>query len=170
MKFQFYHEKLIDSEEYQKFTKQHPDAFACSSFFILDVLNNGKENKATIDFWLPKEKKMYSFKLDGKTEFVNLDNFDPRMPEKLSMNYDFDLKDFQELIKEKMSEEMIKGNIQKILFSLQKLEGKEYLITTTFLNNFGLLKTNISLEDKKITGFEKKSFLDMFKIIKKKKD
>jgi hypothetical protein len=28
----------------------------------------------------PKEKKMYSFKLDGKTEFVNVENFDQKYP------------------------------------------------------------------------------------------
>ena len=170
MKFQFYNEKLINSKEYQKFTKQHPEAFACSGFFILDILNNGKENKASIDFWLPKEKKMYSFKLDGKTEFVNVENFDPRTPEKLSMNYNFDLKDYEELIREKMSEEMIKGNIQKIIFSLQKLNKKDYLVITVFLNNLGLLKINIDIADNKITHFEKKSFFDMLKVIKKKKD
>jgi hypothetical protein len=170
MKFQFYYEKLINSEEYEKFKKDHPDAFACSGFFVLDVLNKGKENKASLDFWLPKEEKMYSFKIDGKTEFVNVDNFDPRTPEKLSMNYDFDLKDFQKLIEEKMEQEKVKGSMQKILFSLQRLEGKDYLVTTTFLNNFGLLKINIDISKKEITSFEKKSFLDMLKIVKKKKD
>ena len=169
MKFQFYHEKLINSEEYQKFFKENPEAYPCSGFFVLDVLNKGKENKASIDFWLPEVNKMYSFKIDGKTEFVNVENYDPRVPEKISLNYDFDLKDYEKMILEKMEKEDVKGKMQKILFSLQKLDGKDYLVTTTFLNNFGMLKIHIDINDNEITFFEKKSFLDMLKVINNKK-
>jgi len=101
MNFQFYHEKLINSKEYQRFIKEHKDAFPCSGFFTIDL--DGKEAKDLIhfDFFLPLEKKMYSFKLHDGVEFVNVENFDPRIPEKLSFNYNFDLKDFVKIIKNK---------------------------------------------------------------------
>lgn len=167
MKFQFYNEKLLDSAEYQKFTKEHPTAYPCSAFFAIDIENKGKNDKIHFDFWIPEFKKMYSFKVTGPVEFVNVENFEKKDYEKLSMNYTFDLKEVQEQIMKRMEDDGIKGKIQKLLFSLQKKDGVDYLLGTLFLNNMGILKVTYDITDKKITDIIKKSFLDMFKIIKK---
>ena len=82
-------------------------------------------------------------------------------------NYTFDLYEIEKKINAKMAEEKIKGNMQKILFSLQKLDGVDYLVITVFLSNMGLLKVHYDITEDKIVHFEKKSFLDMFKILKK---
>jgi hypothetical protein len=164
MKFQFYYEKLINSDEYQKFTKDNPEAYPCSGFFVLDKEKGN--NKVHFDFWLPKEEKMYSFQVSGQVEFVNVENFDKRPFEKLSMNYTFDLEVIEKIIQKKIEEETIKGSIKKLLFSLQKLDGKDYLVGTVFLSNMGLIKTSIEIPENKITSFEKKSFFDMLKVVK----
>lgn len=169
MNFQFYYEKLLDSKDYKKFVKENPKAFHSSGFFVLDIENKGKDNVATFDMFLEKPKpKMFSFKVTGKTELLPLENFDPKTPEKLSMNYDFDLNKIKETIETKMQEDKIKGKLKKILFSLQKLEKIDYLVITAFLDNLGMLKVIYDIQKKSITQIEKKSFLDMFKIIKKK--
>jgi len=166
MNFQFYHEKLINSEEYQTFVKEHPEAFPCTGFFILDKTPKDPQNKANIDFYLPKEKKMYSFKLNNKTEFVPVENFDKRIPEKISLNYDFNFEDFEKLIQTEMDKQKIKNKIQKLLFSFQNLDKKDYLVATIFLSGMALLKVNIDINKKEITDFKKESFMDMFKLIK----
>jgi len=51
---------------------------------------------------------------------------------------------------------------------LQKLDGRDVLVGTAFISALGMLKIEIDIKDKKITDFEKKSFMDMMKIIKKK--
>lgn len=168
MKFQFYHEKLIDSEEYQNFRRENPGAFPCSGFFVLDREKDGANNQVHFDFWLPQYEKMYSFKLNGPIEFVNVENFDKRPFEELSMNYTFDLEEVEKKILSRMKEENVKGKIQKLLFSLQKLNKVDFLVITVFLNNMGLLKINYDIAEKKITEFEKKSFFDMLKITRKK--
>ena len=61
----------------------------------------------------------------------------------------------------------MKTKIQKILLSLQKIKNDDFLTGTVFISNLGMIKIKITLPDEKITEFEKKSFLDMFKIIKK---
>ena len=140
----------------------------CSGFFVLD--REKKDNKASLDFWLPKEKKMYSFKMDGQIEFVNVENFEEKDFEKLSDNYNFDLEEIEKLILKKIEEEQIKGRVQKLLFSLQKLNKKDYLLGTIFLSNLGLIKLTIEIPNNKITSFEKKSFFDMLKVVKGKGD
>jgi hypothetical protein len=164
MKFQFYHEKLIDAEEYQNFKRENPGAFPCSGFFVLD--KEKRDNKVHFDFYIPQYEKMYSFKLDGKVEFVPVENFDKRPFEKLSMNYTFDLEKIEEEIVEEQKKQNIKGEIKKLLFSLQKLKGIDYLVGTIFLSNMGLLKIEYNIAEKKITKIEKKSFFDMLKFVK----
>ncbi|MBS3084867.1 hypothetical protein J4411_03060 [Candidatus Pacearchaeota archaeon] len=170
MNFRFYYEKLVDSEEYKNFIKKNPKAYPCSCLFILDREHSGEGNKVHFDFWLPLEKKMNSFRVDGKVEFMDVENFDSRPFEEISTEHDFNLEDYEEMILNRMGEEGISGKIQKLLFSLQKLKGKEFLITTGFLNNLGLIKVTISVDEKKITNFEKKSFFDMMKIVKGNKN
>ena len=167
MNFQFYLEKLQNSEVYEKFVKENPKAYLCSCLFILDREHGGKESAVHFDFWQPDEKKMFSFRVDGEIQIVPVENFETREFEKISDDSDFDLSDFEKLILEKMSEEKMNGRIQKLLFSFQKLGGKDFLVTTGFLNNLGLLKTTISVADKKIETLEKKSFFDMMKIVRK---
>ena len=66
-----------------------------------------------------------------------------------------------------MKEENVNKQIQKLLFSLQKMKEKNFLIGTIFISGMGLLKVTILLDENKIVDFEKKSIFDMFKIIKK---
>lgn len=169
MNFQFYYEKLLDSEDYKKFIKENPEAFHSSGFFAMDLENDGKGDAVHFDMFLEKPKpKMFSFKVSGKTELLPVDNFDPRTPEKLSMNYTFDTKEVKKQIEKRMEEDKIKGTLKKILFSLQKLEGVDYLVITAFLDNMAMLKVTYDIADEKITEIERKSFLDMFKVLGKK--
>lgn len=166
MQFQFYYEKLVNMPEFQKFKKENPKAYLCSGFFMMDR-EDQKGNQFNLDFYLPEEKKIISFKLCGKTEMVNVENIDSRVPEKLPLNFTFDLDKYEEMILKKMSEDMIKGQVKKIIFSLQRLEKVDYLIITAFLSNMGILKIHLDIEKNKFTLFEKKSFLDMIKVVKK---
>ena len=168
MNFQFYYEKLADSQAYKDFIEKNPKAYLCSCLFILDREHSGKDNKIHFDFWLPEKKKMASFRVDGKVEFMDVEHFEKKVFEKVSTDYTFDVEHFEEMIFKKMSEEKVNGRIQKLLFSLQRLDGKDFLIMTGFLSNLGLLKANISLEEDKIILFEKKSFFDMMRVVKKK--
>lgn len=167
MKFQFYYEKLINSKEFEDFMRENPKAYPCSGFFVLDKEKDGKQNQINFDYYLPQYKKMYSFKVTGPVEKKQIENPDPRIPEKLGMNYTFDLQEIETKINARMDSENISGKIQKILFSLQNLEKIDYLVITVFLSNMGLLKIHYNIPEDKIVHFEKKSFLDMFKILKK---
>ncbi|MCX6743802.1 MAG: hypothetical protein NT116_06255 [Candidatus Parcubacteria bacterium] len=51
---------------------------------------------------------------------------------------------------------------------MQSKDKKNYLLGTIFISGLGILKVKIDLDEKKITDFEKKSFFDMMKIVKKK--
>ena len=165
MNFQFYLEKLFASENFQEFKKENPEAYPCSGFFMIDFEKS--DNQFHFDYFIPSTKKMFSFKLESEIEKIPVEIIDKRTPEKLSMNYDFDFDDVVKLIQEKMNQENINKKIQKVLLSLQKSGNNDFLLGTIFISALGILKIKINTSEMKIISFEKKSFFDMMKIIKK---
>ena len=169
MKLQFYNDKLINSEEYKKFMKEHKDAYFCSGFFSIDKENSETDNQIHFDFYIPSSKEMFSFKLNDKIELTSVKIFDERIPEQIFTDFNIDLDKFEKIILKKMELEKIKNSAKKFLFSLQNLEKKTYLLVTIFLSNLGLLKINIDLAKGEIISFEKKSMSEIFKIFRKAK-
>ena len=174
MNFQFYLEKLKASEAFSNFTRDNPDAFCCSGFFVVDrEKSKVSQDKQHFDYFVPSEEKMYSFSLEDGVKKFPVDMFGSASPEKISLNHDFDFDAVEKIIKDLMVEEKTKGVITKILYSMQHLDGKDYLVGTVFLSMLGMLKIHYDIEAKEIVLFEKRSFMDMLKITgkgKKKED
>ncbi len=166
MNFQFYFEKLAKSSDFKKFVKENKGAFLCSGFFIID--KKGEENKQNLDYFVPSLNKMFSFKIHDKVEMIPIEDYGENFkPEKISEEIDFDFNNIEEMIQNKMNEEKIKNKIEKLLFSLQAKDKKNYIFGTVFISGLGILKIRIDLNEKKIIDFEKKSFFDMMKVMKK---
>ncbi|MEX0920313.1 MAG: hypothetical protein WDZ69_01890 [Candidatus Pacearchaeota archaeon] len=177
MNFQFYLEKLHNSDEFKKFIKENPEAFMCSGFFTIDL--EKKDNQRHIDFYIPKKKEVVSFKLDavdshdknakGVQKVPTQGNFGTNIqqdflePKEIDSEIDFDFDEVQKLIEEEIKKQTIKNKLQKIMISLQKVDGKDLLVCTVFVSMFGLLSVHIDPKDKKIIKFEKKNFLDFIR-------
>ena len=163
MNFQFYWEKLQNSSEFKEFVKENPEAYSCSGFFTLD--KEGTDNQRHIDFYLPSEKKIFSFKLqERKVEKIPMQTISEKVPGKINLNVDFIFEDVEKTILEEMKIQNIKQSIQKIMISLQNFKEKEILVCTVFISMLGILRVHIDLEGedkRKVTLFEKKSFFDI---------
>lgn len=170
MNFQFYVEKLMESEEYKKFISDNPDAIPFSGFFVIELENvKHPDNKQHFDFFIPSKKKAFSFQVEDNCKMVPVGIADFNIG-KISLNHNFDFQKIQDLIIAEMKSRNVGSTLQKILLSLQNKEGRDYLVGTVFISNFGLLKVNIDLTDMRVIDFEKKSFFDMVKFTGKKKD
>ncbi len=168
MNFQFYVEKLFDSEEFQNFLKENKDAYPCGGFFVVDLENlKNPDNKNSIDYFSPSINKMFSFKFEKGVEKTPVENFGGKIPEKIKLNYNFEFEEIEDLIRKKMEEEQISKGIQKMLFSLQARENKCFLVGTVFISGMGILNLVIDLEERNIIEFSRKSFMDMISILKK---
>ncbi len=166
MNFQFYVEKLFANEHFQKFREEHKKAYPCSAFFVIDY--SGQDSKQHFDYWLPGEKKMFSFQLERDSEALPVENFEG-VPEEIAINLNFDFNDIRDMVQKRMDEEGIKNKLQKMLFSLQAKNKKSFLVGTVFISGLGMIKVSIDIGNMKILDFEKKSFFDIMKV-KKKKD
>jgi len=165
MNLQFYLEKLHASENFQNFIKKNPNAFLCSGFFVIDKVGN--DNKQHFDFFIPCEKKIFSFQLEEGIKLTPIDMLENApIPEKLSLDYDFDFREIEKIIDYEKQKYGVKDKIQKMLFSLQSKDGKDFLIGTIFVSALGMLKINIDMSIKKVILFEKKSFFDILKRVK----
>ena len=95
MNFQFYVEKLKESDIFKNFIKENPSAFACSGFFIID--KTGKEpNKQHFDFWVPETEKLMSFQMEDM-QLVPLENFE-EVHNKISLEQDIDFDKVERLV------------------------------------------------------------------------
>ena len=170
MNLQFYLEKLHSSKEFKDFMKKNPDTYLCSGFFVID--KEGSDNKQHFDYYVPKQKKMFSFKLSSEKEdkegikIIPIELFDNKIPKKISKN-NFDFKDIEKMIQDEMENQKIKNKVQKIMFSLQNINESDFLICTIFISMLGILRVNVDISSNKITQFEKKSFFDIVKVKKK---
>tara|TARA_Y100000310_G_scaffold27990_1_gene26614 strand:+ start:7190 stop:7696 length:507 start_codon:yes stop_codon:yes gene_type:complete len=167
MNLKFYSEKLSSLEEFKNFMKENPNAYFCSGFFVIDKDIKNSDNKIHFDYYIPNSKKMFSFQLENGIKIVALEKIDEKIPEKISGEYGFEFEEIEKIIEERMKKENLKNKIQKIMLSLQKIDGKNCIIATVFISMLGMLKVNISLPNKEITNFEKKSFFDIMKVSKK---
>ena len=176
MNFQFLLEKLTFSDEFINFKKSNQDMYLCSGFFIFDYESNFKNNKYTLDFYVPSTKNLISFELEDGIKFVPLDNYNEEVPGILNDNLDFDFEKLKNLILKEIEIRKINNKVQKMIFSLQKNKDGIFLLGTIFVSNLGLIKITIEIKttsqensqfDLEIIDFEKKSFFDMLKIFKK---
>jgi len=164
MNFQFYLEKLYSSEIFKNFIKENSKAYLCSGFFTID--KEGKDNQIHIDFYIPDSKKMFSFRIEKKIEKIPVEMITKKIPLEVKLDFDFNLEEIEEMIVNEMKKKDIKTKLQKIIFSLQNIKGKNFLVCTVFTSMLGLLKVHIGLKEKKIILFEKKSFFDLMKRVK----
>ena len=165
MNSQFLLEKLKNSQEYKEFIKENKTAYLCSGFFVIDMENNGN-SQYHFDFYVPESGKTFSFELEGGVKLIPLER-DEQVLEEVSMKNHFDFDKIREKILTEMELKKINNKLQKMLFSLQKVKGKDMLLGTIFISNLGLLKVNMDIDSNQITDFEKKSLFDMMKMVRK---
>ncbi len=126
-----------------------------------------------VDFEVNNERdvkqrgKLFSFELENNCNKVEVEQIGKKVLEKLELSFDFDFKEIEKLILDKMNAEKMNSKIEKMLFSLQNIKGKNMLIGTIFISMFGLLQVHVDVEKNKVILFEKKSFFDMIKVVKK---
>lgn len=161
MKIKPYIEKLEESEEYKNFKIKYPDSFLAAGFFVLDL--EGGANIHQIDFYVPNEKKIAAFSLDGDVEVKLLETLNEKIPEKLDMDTNIDLDALAGILSDEMKNRGMSESIRKIIAVIQNIDGKRIWNLNCVLSGMEVLKSHIEDESQTVLKIEKVSILEMMK-------
>ncbi|MBS3077733.1 hypothetical protein J4233_05710 [Candidatus Pacearchaeota archaeon] len=161
MKIQPYIEKLKESEEYKDFKSKYPKAFLAAGFFVLDL--EGGVNIHQIDFYMPAEKKIAAFSLDGEVKVKILETLNEKIPEPLDMDTNTDLDALSGILTDEMKNRGISESIRKIIAVIQNIDGKRIWNLNCILTGMEILKSHIEDDSQTVLKIEKSSILDIMK-------
>ncbi len=161
MKIKPYIEKLENSELYKNFKIKYPDAFLEAGFFVLDL--EGGANVHQIDFFVPSEKKIAAFSLDGEPSVKLLETLNDTIPEELDMNTNIDLDALSGILTDEMRNRGISEDLRKIIAVIQNIEGKRIWNLNCVLTGMEILKSHIEDESQSVLKIEKASIMDIMK-------
>ncbi|MEK6847911.1 MAG: hypothetical protein AABX50_02190 [Nanoarchaeota archaeon] len=166
MKASHYIKRVKESKEFKEFIKQDPKAYLCSLFFIRDFTE--KKNETQVDFYSPKKKTIFSFKVNGKVEKApnkkakTIEN-KKFIPKPLMENTKLDIDEMKDTLADEMHNREMAYEIEKVLVFLNIVDGKPVWNCTGFLRGLGLLQTHVDDETNTVLFMEKKSLFDMIK-------
>lgn len=163
MKIQPYVEKLHSSEEYRRFSEEHPDSFLTAGFFVIDF-ETGK-NLHQIDYYVPSQKKIAAFTLDDEVKVQFLETLGDMSPNELDISTNTDLDALSGILEDEMKNRNISESIKKIIAVIQNLEGKKTWILNCILSGMEILKAHVDDESQTVLKMEKVSMMDIVKTI-----
>jgi hypothetical protein len=132
MNFQFYLEKLFNSEEYVNFKKEFSDAFLTSGFISVDKEKKGQD-QFHLDFYVPSANKLFSFKLEDGVVKVPIETLEQQNFFEISDNLDFNMNEIEGMIAYEIDKQKLKKTIKNYVF-IEKKDGKNYLIFDCFFS------------------------------------
>ncbi len=164
MKIQPYVEKLNGSSECKNFLENNPDAYIVAGFFVLDF--EGGKNIHQIDYYVPKEKKVAAFNLDGKVNVQMMKMLNAKkVPEKLEIKTKVDLDALQGILEDEMKNRGISEEIKKIIAVLQTVKGKKIWNLNCILSGMEILRAHVEDKSKSVLKMERVSLVDIMKHI-----
>lgn len=161
MKISPYVEKLEKSQEYKDFHKKYKDAFMAAGFFVLDLETS--KNVHQLDFYVPSEKKIAAFSLDGDIKVQLLEAMNEKIPDKLDIKVKTDLDALYGILEDEMKNRGITEEIKKIVAVLQNIDGKVLWNLNCILSGMEILRANVDDESRSVLKMEKFSMLDLIK-------
>jgi len=162
MKIKPYVEKLNNSEQYQKFSKEYNDAFMVAGFFILDF--EGGNNEHVINYYVPSQKKIAAFKLDNQITYELLGILSGKnLPEKLDLQTKIDLDALKGILEDEMKNRNFTETINKIFAVIQTFDGKKIWSINCALSGMHILKAKIEDESQTVLNMDKNSIFDYVK-------
>jgi hypothetical protein len=155
-------EKLEQSDVYKDFRIKYPDSFMVAGFFVLDLEEGA--NIHQIDFYVPSEKKIAAFTMDGEITVKLLEILDPKKaPKKLDLNTKIDLDAIQGILTDEMRNRGMSEDIRKIIAVIQNVDGKRIWNLNCVLSGMEILKSHVEDESKTVLKIEKTSVLEIMK-------
>ena len=164
MKIQPYLKKLGKDEKFKNFIEKNPDSYFSAGFFVLDF--EEKKNMHQVDYYLPKEKKMMTFTLDGKVEMKKSELHNDLIPGKIDGKINLDLDTLKGIVEDEMKNHTVTHKLHKIIAVVQNLDGKLIWNLNCITSDMGVVKVHVDDQTHSILKFEPVNLFDIVKKLK----
>ena len=161
MKIKPYIDKLEKSKEYKDFKKEHDKAFLMAGFFVLDF--EMSKHVHQIDFYVPGQKKVAAFTLDGGVKLQMLEAVNDKIPAKLDINTNVDLDALHGILEDEMKNRNMTEDVKKIIAVLQNIDGKKLWSLNCVLSGMEILRAHVDDDSRSVLKMEKFSMMDLIK-------
>ena len=124
-------------------------------------------NVNQIDFYVPSEKKIAAFSLDGAVDLKMLEamGIEGKIPEKLESETNMDIDELKGVLLDEMHNRGMSEDIKKIIAVLQNIDGKKIWNVNCILSGMEILRSHVEDSSKTILKVEKISLMDIMKRI-----
>ncbi|MBU3912957.1 MAG: hypothetical protein KKB21_01965 [Nanoarchaeota archaeon] len=164
MKFEHYIKRVEESPEFKKFREDHKKAYLSAGFFVLDF-DQGKHIHQ-IDFFIPGNKKIATFKLEKGVSMQVSDTFKLKTkPEEMIGKSNLDIDALKGIVHDEMMNRTVTQEVKKIIAVLQQQNGKKIWRLNCITNDLGIIKVDVD-DEGNVLDFEKANLFDMMKKVK----
>lgn len=162
MKVDNYVQKLKESEKHREFVESNTEAYFSAGFFVMDYLD--KNNLHQLDYYMPKEKKMATFILDGKEIVFNISEPSNQIvPEEITKTITMDLDLIKKIIEDEMKNRTITKTLHKIIAIVYSSENRLFWNVNCIASDMSVIKATLEDENRSLDKFEQVNLFDVVK-------
>ena len=148
-------EKIESSQVFKQFKKQHPDAYFCAGFFVIDYEGTSQQQ---LDYCL-KDGRVFTFIINKEISYKEAETIEGKQQKlsKLNKEIKVDLPAVENIVKEK-----VKKKINKIIAVLQEYQDKQIWNLNIMTEGFGITQMHIDSDSGEVLKLEKTKKLSEF--------
>ena len=152
-------EKIESSQVFKQFKKQHPDAYFCAGFFVIDYEGTSQQQ---LDYCL-KDGRVFTFIINKEISYKEAETIEGKQQKlsKLNKEIKVDLPAVENIVKEK-----VKKKINKIIAVLQEYQDKQIWNLNIMTEGFGITQMHIDSDSGEVLKLEKRNMFDFIKRVK----
>lgn len=162
MKLSHYIKKVEKSREFKKFRKEHPKAYLCAGFFVLDFEND--RNVHQLDYYLSNGKIATAILDKGVIIKESKQPIKKKLAE-IKQEVKIDIDALKGIVHDEMQNRSITEELKKIIAIVYISDDRIIWNLQCILNGLLLLNVKISDLNQSILSFEKFSLLDIVRKI-----
>ena len=153
--------RVEKSKEFDNFKKQHPKAYLCAGFFVLDFETENSTQQ--LDYQL--EEKIATFSVNNEVKIKIQETTKQKKLDKL-IKPEIEIDKLRKIADKELEKKKIVSKLNKIIAILQMYESKCIWNLTCMLESFAMLRVHVDAISGEVLKSEKASLFDFVKKVK----
>jgi len=157
-------QKIENNQKFKEFKEKNPKLHLCAGFFIIP-LTEGESPQQHLDYYLPDEKKIAGFDIEGN---YKIEEQMIEKPMQVLENVQLNIDEIIEIVQAELDKKQIKSKLNKVIAVIQSMGSENIWILSCFLGNMDFIKIKIKDSDKQVLDYDKTNLMNF--VFKNKKE